>query len=128
MQLVQRASCPTYSQRIIEPCLFNESRRYFPKMQNKKRRTRRIPLASYHPRIKKYMKLQIRDEARKHQPVQPTRLEPDRQRIDNDPDPFGYKFNPESLYPIYKFEEWPLFPGIRPDQFRYGTFNLLSLS
>jgi len=27
---------------------------------------------------------------------------------------------PGNLYPIYKFEEWPLFPGIRPDQFRYG--------
>ena len=122
MQLLQRGSIQS-TKSIIEPCLFCENRRYFPKMVNKKRRTRRQPLSYHHPRIDKFMKLRMRDEARKHQPVQPSRLEPDRPRIDNDPDPFAYKFSPESLYPIYKFEEWPLFPGIRPDQFRYGILH-----
>ena len=105
------------------------SRRYFPRMQNKKRRTRRIPLPPYSPRIDRFMKLKVRDVAKRQQPVQPVRLEPDRPRTDNDPDPFAYKLNPENLYPIYRFEGWPLSPGIRPDQLRYGECSLsLSLS
>ena len=74
------------------------------------------------------MKLKVRDVAKRQQPVQPVRLEPDRPRTDHDPDPFAYKLNPENLYPIYKFEGWPLAPGIRPDQLRYGVFCVNSIS
>ena len=120
MQLLQRLNGQTSNILKNEVCLFCESRRYFPRMQNKKRRTRRQPLPFWSPRIKHYMKLKIRDQAKRQQPVQPVRLEPDRPRIDNDPDPFAYQLHPQNLYPSYKFDEWPLYPGIRPDQFRYG--------
>mmetsp|Transcript_17094 Transcript_17094/g.26643 ORF Transcript_17094/g.26643 Transcript_17094/m.26643 type:complete len:277 (+) Transcript_17094:14-844(+) len=122
MHLVQRLNVGVSAQllRANEACLFNEQRRYFPKLKDKKRKTRRIPLPPWHPRIARYMKIKQRDNAKRVQPVQPMRVQPDRPRIDNDPDPFAYKFAPEMLYPIHKFEDWPLYPGIRSDQLRYG--------
>jgi len=85
-------------------------------MANKKLRREKLP--KRHSRKVKYKELKAQQYAQRLQPIKISRPTPDRPRIDNDPDPFAYKLDPQSIYPSYSFEEWPLHPGIRPDQFR----------
>ena len=91
-------------------------------MKHKDKRTRKLTLPKSHPRVQSYMAIRIRDEAKKKEPIQPFREEPDRPRMDNDPDPFNIKLKPETIHPQYYFKEYPLHPGIKPDQLRYN-FN-----
>ena len=90
-------------------------------MRNK--RLRRLLKSSKKPpksSREKYRLLRLQQKTKRNQPVQPMRLTSDRERENRDPDPFNIVNEPENIYPLYKFEEWPLHPGIRYDQFRYG--------
>ena len=89
----------------------------------KNKRLRRLREPPGRPPIKQrraYYAWKMQQYAKRSHPVVPIRLTTDRERETRDPDPFNVVNEPENVYPLYKFEEWPLHPGIRPDQFRYG--------
>lgn len=71
-------------------------------------------------RVKKALKSKVRRELLKKKPIDPS-IVPSAypSREDKDPDPFGVKSADGEVHPVYHFKDFPLHPGIRPEQLRF---------
>jgi len=71
-------------------------------------------------RVKRALKSKVRRELLKKKPIDPS-IVPSAYppREDKDPDPLNVKDAEGDVHPIYHFKDFPLHPGIRPDQLRF---------